>query len=120
MWHHLSTEVGTDFVDKRRFPLLSQNMERSKCNLGTKTKQESRLSTGQVANRFIRCHGQSNGKTLYIQIYSALSYHIPDEHFTFLPGRNTTLQLFRVTECVTAEFNEQPYTAVISLRVCKA
>lgn len=57
---------------------------------------------------------------LYIQIYSALICHIPDEQFAFLPERDTTLQLLRVIECVTAEFNEQPYTAAIFLPVSKA
>jgi hypothetical protein len=59
-------------------------------------------------------------KAIYKQIYPELSRHIPDEQFAFLPGRDTTLQLLRLTEHVTENFNKRAYTATIFLDVSKA
>jgi hypothetical protein len=63
---------------------------------------------------------KAKGKTLYRQIYPALSCNIPDEDFSFLLRRNTTLRLLRVTEYITDKFNELAYTTAIFLDVSKA
>jgi hypothetical protein len=57
--------------------------------------------------------GKEMEKAIYKQIYPELSRHIPDEQFAFLPGRDTTQQLLRLTEHVTETFNKRAYTAAI-------
>jgi hypothetical protein len=64
--------------------------------------------------------GKVMDKILYRKIYRALSCHIPDEQFAFLPGRDTTLQVLRFTEYVTDKFSERTYTAAIFPDVSKA
>jgi hypothetical protein len=53
-------------------------------------------------------------------IYPALSCHIPDYKFFFLPGRDITLQPLRLTEYITETFNELAYTAALLLDVANA
>jgi hypothetical protein len=57
---------------------------------------------------------------LQTNIYPELSRHIPDEQFAFLPGRDMTLQVLRLTEHVTENFNKRAYTATIFIDVSKA
>jgi hypothetical protein len=64
--------------------------------------------------------GKLMEKILYRQIYPALSCHISDEQFAFLPGRDSTLQLLHFTEHDTDKFNERAYTAVIFFDVSTA
>jgi hypothetical protein len=64
--------------------------------------------------------GKAMEKTLYRQIYPALSCHIPEKQIAFLPGTETTLKLLCFTECVTDKFNELAYTAAMFLDVSKA
>jgi hypothetical protein len=59
-------------------------------------------------------------KAIYKQIYPELSRDIPDTQFAFVPGRDTKLQLLRLTEHVTENFNKRAYTATIFLDVTKA
>jgi hypothetical protein len=60
------------------------------------------------------------GKTLYRQVSPALSCHISDEPFAFLPRGEATLQLLRFTVCITDKFYERANTAAIFLDTSRA
>jgi hypothetical protein len=80
-------------------------MKGTNCIICTKTQQKSHLSTGQATNQLLDGMSKVMEKSLYRQIYPALSCHIPDDKFAFLTG-DMTLQLIRFRVCITNKFSE--------------
>jgi hypothetical protein len=83
-------------------------VEERNYNILNKTKQKFRFYSKQAPNLAGRQHGKINKKIT--STFSTIT-DIHEEKFAFLPARDTSLQLLRLTAQATEHFNKRANTA---------